>query len=319
MMRLAAGETKPAAGVMATSPATSPEAKPSMVGLPRPHHSPKTHARAPVAAAMVVVTNARAAVFPAERALPALKPNHPNQRRPAPVMVIGRSCGMKRSLPKPRRLPMKSAQTSALNARGPVHDRAAGEVEDAVGTNPAAVAPHPVGHRVIDERGPQQGEEHVGAELHPLDEGAGDERRGDDGELELEHHEGQLRDAALQPSHHVVEQQVVEAADEAEVVLPEGNGVAEDDPLHRHQRQREVRVHERGEHVLAPHHAAVEERQPRRHEQHQRGGDEKPRRISGVSVDLGGLCPSRDGKECHNDSGPQRTPHRTVHGPPLLH
>src|SRR5271165_3062204 len=98
MRRDAAGETKPAAGVMATSPATNPEANPRMVGLPRLHHSPKTHAMAPVAAAMVVVTKASAAVFPAESALPALKPNHPNHNSPAPVIVIGKSCGMKRSL-----------------------------------------------------------------------------------------------------------------------------------------------------------------------------------------------------------------------------
>jgi hypothetical protein len=41
----AMGPTKPAAGVMATSPATAPEAAPRVVGLPRTIHSVATHAR----------------------------------------------------------------------------------------------------------------------------------------------------------------------------------------------------------------------------------------------------------------------------------
>ena len=43
---------------------------------------------------------------------------------------------------------------------------------------------------------------------------------------------------------HAVQEQVVEAADEPAVRLAEGERVAEHHPLHRHQRQREVRVHE---------------------------------------------------------------------------
>src|SRR6476620_7719641 len=45
------------------------------------------------AAAVLVTTNALAARPPAVTAEPALKPNQPNQSRPAPRTVIGTSCG----------------------------------------------------------------------------------------------------------------------------------------------------------------------------------------------------------------------------------
>ena len=89
----AQGATYPAAGVIATSPATSPEATPSAVGFPRCRHSTTSHPMAPPAAPRCVVMKARAASCPLASALPALKPNQPNQRRPAPVSVIVRSWG----------------------------------------------------------------------------------------------------------------------------------------------------------------------------------------------------------------------------------
>src|SRR5690606_25029242 len=45
---------------------------------------------------------------------------------------------------------------------------------------------------------------------------------------------------------------------------------------------REHAVHERGEHVLAGHHAPIKERQARRHEQDQGSRDENPSCIGGV-------------------------------------
>src|SRR5215210_7742822 len=89
----ATGPTKPAAGVMATSPATAPEAAPSTVGLPRAIHSVNIQPSAAAAAAVLVARNALAARALASSALPALKPNHPNHSRAAPITVIGRLCG----------------------------------------------------------------------------------------------------------------------------------------------------------------------------------------------------------------------------------
>src|SRR5436190_18488417 len=107
------GDTLPHAGVIATRPATAAVAPPSAVGLPRCIHSTSAHATTAVDAAVLVFTNASAASGLALRALPALKPNQPVQRRPAPIRHSGRLCGGIGSLPKPRRGPRKSAATSA--------------------------------------------------------------------------------------------------------------------------------------------------------------------------------------------------------------
>src|SRR5215831_1168270 len=102
----AIGVTKPAAGVMATRPATAPEAAPSTVGLPRVDHSVNIQPRAAAAAAVLVVVKAWAASPLAPRALPALNPNQPNHKSPAPITVMGRLWGGIGWWPKPLRRPM---------------------------------------------------------------------------------------------------------------------------------------------------------------------------------------------------------------------
>src|SRR5512139_73532 len=94
-MRMAdIGPTNPDPGVMATSPATAPLAAPRVVGLPRWVHSTTSQERAAAAEAIWVTTKALAARPFAARALPALKPNHPNHSKAAPVMVMGKLWGM---------------------------------------------------------------------------------------------------------------------------------------------------------------------------------------------------------------------------------
>src|SRR5262245_59368047 len=87
------GRTNPQAGVIATSPATAPDAVPRTVGFPRDHHSAPIQASAAAAAPVFVAAKAFTATPEASRALPALKPNHPNQSSPAPITVSGRLCG----------------------------------------------------------------------------------------------------------------------------------------------------------------------------------------------------------------------------------
>ena len=99
--------------MIATSPATAPEAAPSTVGLPRMAHSVNIHPSAAAAVAVLVTTNALVASAPALIALPALKPNQPNQRSAAPATVSGRLCGGMGSRPYPRRLPMTRAAARA--------------------------------------------------------------------------------------------------------------------------------------------------------------------------------------------------------------
>src|ERR671922_1017475 len=87
------GPTYPEAGVIATRPATAPEAAPRTVGLPRVAHSVNIQPSAAAAAAVFVARKALAASPLASSALPALKPNQPNHSRPAPITVMGRLCG----------------------------------------------------------------------------------------------------------------------------------------------------------------------------------------------------------------------------------
>src|ERR671919_260595 len=101
-----AGVTKPAAGVMATSPATAPIAAPSTDGVPRCSHERVTQVIAAMAAAVLVVTKADAARPLAPSADPALKPNQPNHSSPAPRTVIGTSCGSVAGSTRPDRRPM---------------------------------------------------------------------------------------------------------------------------------------------------------------------------------------------------------------------
>ena len=91
--------TLPAAGVIATRPATAPDAAPSIDGLPLIIHSPNVHASTAQAVARNVLMNASDAELPASSAEPALKPNQPTHSSEAPIIVIGRLCGAIASLP----------------------------------------------------------------------------------------------------------------------------------------------------------------------------------------------------------------------------
>src|ERR1700730_1925574 len=87
------GPTKPAAGVIATSPATAPDLAPSALARPFLIHSARLQPAAAVAAAKCVATKALLARLLEASALPALKPNHPTHRRQAPMKLSTRLCG----------------------------------------------------------------------------------------------------------------------------------------------------------------------------------------------------------------------------------
>src|SRR5437879_4643677 len=97
--------TKPDAGVIATSPATAPVAKPRAVGFLRTSHSSATHVSAAMAVAQWVATKADPARPFEATADPALKPNHPNHRSAVPINVMGRLCGLRSSDGSVRRFP----------------------------------------------------------------------------------------------------------------------------------------------------------------------------------------------------------------------
>src|ERR1700756_5820970 len=81
------GPTNPAAGVIATSPATAPEIAPSALGLPLRIHSAPLQPTTAAAAAKCVATNALVARLLDASALPALKPNQPTHSRHAPMKL----------------------------------------------------------------------------------------------------------------------------------------------------------------------------------------------------------------------------------------
>src|SRR5216684_8703744 len=99
------GPTKPDAGVIATNPATAPDAIPRTLGLPLTSHSANIQPNAAAAVAIwvtAIAIPARPSAAPAE---PALKPNQPTQSREAPISVNVKLWGGMASLPYPMRLP----------------------------------------------------------------------------------------------------------------------------------------------------------------------------------------------------------------------
>ncbi|OIQ80324.1 hypothetical protein GALL_379180 [mine drainage metagenome] len=103
----------PAAGVIATRPATAPDAPPSVVALPVIFFSRESQPIMPPTPERCVARAALAARPPAVSAEPALKPIHPNQSRPAPRSVSGRLWGAIISRGHPRRGPSTRARASA--------------------------------------------------------------------------------------------------------------------------------------------------------------------------------------------------------------
>src|SRR5687768_5024228 len=89
----AIGDTKPAAGVIPTRPATAPEIAPIAVGFPFFSQSIRIQASIALAAEKCVVTKALVARALADNALPALNPNQPNQRSAAPIKLRTVLCG----------------------------------------------------------------------------------------------------------------------------------------------------------------------------------------------------------------------------------
>src|SRR5579875_2394358 len=107
------GETEAQDGVIATRPATAPEAAPIVVKVPCWIFSAASQPNTAVHPAIWVLRNTTEAWPPAVSAEPALKPNQPNHSSPAPIMTSGTLCGRIGSRRKPSRGPITRAQASA--------------------------------------------------------------------------------------------------------------------------------------------------------------------------------------------------------------
>jgi hypothetical protein len=172
-----------------------------------------------------------------------------------------------------------------------VDNGAAGEVEageggvDVGGVEQSAHAPDHVGHGAIDEQGPKGEKDGHGAELHALGKGAGDQRRGDDGEHELVDHEGLLGDGGgvvgVRRDADAAQEEVLKASDEG-VAMAEGQRVADNGPENGDQAHHGEALHHGAQDVLLADQAAVEERQTGSgHQQDQGGGGQHPGVVAG--------------------------------------
>src|SRR6185295_18398590 len=103
----------PHAGVTTTRPATAPEQNPSTLAFRRVRYSSAAQVNEATAVARVVVVNALAEMPSAATADPALKPYHPTQSMPVPIMQSTRLCGGIGVLPKPSRGPRIRQRISA--------------------------------------------------------------------------------------------------------------------------------------------------------------------------------------------------------------
>src|SRR3974390_304862 len=87
------GPTNPAAGVMATRPATAPEIAPNALARPFFTHSARLQLKAAAAAPKCVAMKALVASGLDASALPALNPNQPTHNKHAPMKLKTMLCG----------------------------------------------------------------------------------------------------------------------------------------------------------------------------------------------------------------------------------
>ena len=126
------GPTEPQAGVIATRPATAPDAPPSIEGLPLTTPSASVQDSVAAAVANRVLRKASAAPDVASRLEPALKPNQPTHSIEAPTMVNVSECGAMRFAAVADALADQIGADQAGHTGVDVHHGAAGEVERAL-------------------------------------------------------------------------------------------------------------------------------------------------------------------------------------------
>ena len=83
-----------------------------------------------------------------------------------------------------------------------------------------------------------------------------------------------------------VQAEIIQAS-ENRIARRERQTVADDHPNQRHNRYRNERLHQHIEDIFGANHAAIKQRQSRRHQQNQGGRDQHPCRIALVNGDGG--------------------------------
>ena len=285
------GVTAPQDGVIATRPATAPDAMPSVVALPCRIRSMISQPITAAAVATWVFTKVTAAVVPALSAEPALKPNQPNHSRPAPRMTSGRLCGRIGSFFQPIRLPSTIASARRGGTGVHVHRRTTGEVDRLqLVADPAALAvlqePDRVRDREVHQERPAHDERDPATEGGPVRDRTRDQRRRDDREHQLERDERERRRRAAHRvrGHQALQADFGEVTDHMPGVAGERQRVADHHPHDRDDGDGDETHHHHVQHALHAHHAAVEEGQAWCHQHHQGGACQDPGGIAGVDL-----------------------------------
>ena len=111
-----------------------------------------------------------------------------------------------------------------------MYHNAAGEIQGAHPGHPPT-SPDPVRNGVIDQERPEQNEEDIRTELHPLSYGAADEGRRDDRKHTLKHDEGIGRHGPAQGIGSGAHEEDLTEVPDKSVPGGKGQGVADGNPL----------------------------------------------------------------------------------------
>ena len=291
-----AGATNAQPAVIDTSPAMAPLSAKVGSGLRNQIQAVNSAPTAPAAAATLVLSAIRAMLrsVPAT-VLPALKPNHPNQRMKTPQRRERQAVAGDGACGQPGAVLHVLADAGADDhgadqaqpAAGGMDDGGAGEVGEAGAdvVQPAA-APGPVADDRIDQRGHEHAVDHVGGKAGPFGHGAGDDRRRGCGEHRLEQPEGEVGSIAG-PGRGEVGQEEVAAAEQAGLAGPEHEGVA-DGPERQHAdgEVHEV-LHQDVGRVLGAGEARFEHREAGLHQEDQDGREQRPYRVDRQGIGVG--------------------------------
>ena len=291
---------------MATSPATMPDAAPSVVGLPsrmrstssqREHGGGRRDGRGHEGATGGAVRAGRRTGVEPEPAEPQQSGTEHHERH-----VVRAEQRRRPALA----LAQHDRQGQARHTGVDMDRCPSGEVDRVqLVVDPAAVLGRetvsredPVRDREVDDRRPECGEHQPGAELQPVGHRARDQGDGDDREHQLEGHEdgrrhrpGQRdvrRGTAATRLDGVAADEALQApvvarfADDSPLVVTERHGIAVEHPQHGHDAHCADAHHDHVEYASGTNHAAVEERQSRRHQQHQRGTRQHPGGIARI-------------------------------------
>ena len=171
--------------------------------------------------------------------------------------------------------------------------------------------PRPVCQRGVNKQAEQDHEKKIRREPHPFRERARDQGRRDDRKLELKHREDQQRNRRRKRgmsrfADSIKHQERQRISDHATDVVAERQAESDHNPHQADDAQRDHALKHRRDDVLEADHSAIEERQPRSHQQHQPRRRQHPGNVARVARTTlrRRLCPTLSQKMRQNKEEP---------------